>query len=67
MYVKPRDVRLRRDLSIQEFIEAFTIYKMSSAKQVIEAKNLICICKTLLIFHQNIEETFSISITKPSL
>ena len=27
MYVKPRDVRLRRDLSIQEFIEAFTIYK----------------------------------------
>jgi hypothetical protein len=27
MYVKPRDVRLHLDLSIQEFIEAFTIYK----------------------------------------
>ena len=68
MYVKPRDVRLHLDLSIQEFIEAFTIYKkLFFAKQVIEAENLICICKTLLIFHQNIKETFSISITKPSL
>ena len=27
MYVKPSDVRLHRDLSIQECIEAFTIYK----------------------------------------
>jgi hypothetical protein len=27
MYVKPSDVRLHRDLSIQDCIEAFTIYK----------------------------------------
>jgi hypothetical protein len=27
MYVKPRDVCLHRDLSIQEFIEASTIYQ----------------------------------------
>ena len=27
MYVKLIDVRLHRNLSIQEFIEAFTIYK----------------------------------------
>ena len=27
MYMTPRDVRLHRDLLIQEFIEAFTIYQ----------------------------------------
>jgi hypothetical protein len=34
--------------------EQFT--KMSSAKQVIEAKNLICIWKTLLICHKSIKD-----------
>ena len=45
--------------------EQFT--KMSSAKQAIEAKHLICICKIVLICHKSKKETFCISITKPSL